>query len=401
MDDLQILIAGPSAQTSLARRVPQDEGDKAAFLSAFSADEDLVTAESMGLGPQMPGPAMSEPQDGELVFADASRTMLHWVASAVPQSAPDASDPLTPRLDLAASNPMTAGTAQDGFGAAIEARAANPGASTMPLAKDVESPPHGMAPAVSNADRTLTPPPVIIGQTATASAADGKAARSDPTGLDLAITGADTLRVTARAQASADAGGLNPIPDWVAQERGNAVAKAASMAGFSVGDRAEALVGATSGQAQPGPAVAVERALPPELPQHTTRQIATALAAISHDPGSAVDIALDPPELGRVRLSLTEVNGAMMVSIAAERPETADLIRRHLVLLADEFARLGLDAPSVDVSGGGPWGQDARHAHPGAPLKDGSLADLAAPLAASLSSPGVKRGGDGGLDLRL
>ena len=91
----------------------------------------------------------------------------------------------------------------------------------------------------------------------------------------------------------------------------------------------------------------------------------------------------------------------MMVSIAAERPETADLIRRHLVLLADEFARLGLDAPSVDVSGGGPWGQDARHAHSGAPLKDGSLADLAAPLAASLSSPGIERRGDGGLDLRL
>ena len=48
------------------------------------------------------------------------------------------------------------------------------------------------------------------------------------------------------------------------------------------------------------------------------------------------------------------------LSITAERPETADLMRRHLSLLAEEFARQGLDAPSVDISGGGQGGRQPR-----------------------------------------
>ena len=90
----------------------------------------------------------------------------------------------------------------------------------------------------------------------------------------------------------------------------------------------------------------------PVLAQSASQQIVNASAQLQAEPGGPIDIALDPPELGRVRLSLVEVNGAMTVSITAERPETADLMRRHLALLADEFARQGLDAPMVYISGG-------------------------------------------------
>ncbi|MDG4649247.1 flagellar hook-length control protein FliK [Roseibacterium sp. SDUM158017] len=81
--------------------------------------------------------------------------------------------------------------------------------------------------------------------------------------------------------------------------------------------------------------------------------LAANLPGPAREPGTgAVEIALDPPELGRVRLSLVEVGGTMAVSITAERPETADLMRRHLEILAQEFARSGLDAPQVRIGVG-------------------------------------------------
>jgi flagellar hook-length control protein FliK len=102
-----------------------------------------------------------------------------------------------------------------------------------------------------------------------------------------------------------------------------------------------------------------------------------------------------------LRLSLSELNGVMTLSITAERPETADLIRRHLVLLADEFTRQGLDAPSVDISnGGGQQGQDARAAEMPAASEDAG-ADSAPPLRATVPMSLVRLGVGGGLDLRL
>ncbi len=136
----------------------------------------------------------------------------------------------------------------------------------------------------------------------------------------------------------------------------------------------------------------------PSLAHNTSQQIATGAAQLSAAPGGAVDIALDPPELGRVRLSLVEVAGTMTLSITAERPETADLMRRNLALLADAFARQGLDAPSVDISGGGQGGRHPREEGPRLPFDaqdqpslrpTGPSAEKAAPMAAS------------GLDLRL
>jgi flagellar hook-length control protein FliK len=42
----------------------------------------------------------------------------------------------------------------------------------------------------------------------------------------------------------------------------------------------------------------------------------------------------------------------MTLSILAERPETADLMRRHLDILAQEFSRSGLEPPQVRIGGG-------------------------------------------------
>ncbi|SFS19170.1 flagellar hook-length control protein FliK [Yoonia litorea] len=67
-------------------------------------------------------------------------------------------------------------------------------------------------------------------------------------------------------------------------------------------------------------------------------QVAT---SIIQAPGGATEIALNPEELGRVKLSLTATEGAVTLSLLAERPETADLLRRHIDVLSQEFRALG------------------------------------------------------------
>lgn len=89
------------------------------------------------------------------------------------------------------------------------------------------------------------------------------------------------------------------------------------------------------------------------LAQASVQQIVGSLPNPLREIGSGtVEITLDPPELGRVRLSLLETGGSMTLSIVAERPETADLMRRNVDLLNQEFARSGLDAPNVRVDAG-------------------------------------------------
>lgn len=134
------------------------------------------------------------------------------------------------------------------------------------------------------------------------------------------------------------------------------------------------------------------------LAQTARQQIASGAAQLQADPGGPIDIALDPPELGRVRLSLVEVNGTMTLSITAERPETAELMRRNLALLTEEFSRQGIDAPSVDISGGG---QGGRHRHTDDPAPAGGRHDPQ-PLGQIAASPAAARPTVAtGLDLRL
>jgi flagellar hook-length control protein FliK len=52
-------------------------------------------------------------------------------------------------------------------------------------------------------------------------------------------------------------------------------------------------------------------------------------------------------------MSLVEIAGTLTLSITAERPETAELMRRHMDILNQEFSRSGLDAPDVHVGTGG------------------------------------------------
>jgi Flagellar hook-length control protein FliK len=69
-------------------------------------------------------------------------------------------------------------------------------------------------------------------------------------------------------------------------------------------------------------------------------QIADAARTLSD---GSVEVRLSPEELGRVRLSLSPGDMGLTIHVAAERPETLELIRRHIDLLAADLRREGYD----------------------------------------------------------
>lgn len=75
--------------------------------------------------------------------------------------------------------------------------------------------------------------------------------------------------------------------------------------------------------------------------------------AVRHGPGGSTDVALNPEELGRVRLSLMTQDGVLHVTVLAERPETHDLLRRNIGLLQSDFRALGYTDVAFDFGQGG------------------------------------------------
>lgn len=84
--------------------------------------------------------------------------------------------------------------------------------------------------------------------------------------------------------------------------------------------------------------------------QQVAHQIAS---AITQSGGRATEIALNPEELGRVRLSMTAQETTITLTVLAERPETTDLLRRNIDALAQEFRALGYDNINFSFGGDG------------------------------------------------
>lgn len=99
----------------------------------------------------------------------------------------------------------------------------------------------------------------------------------------------------------------------------------------------------------------------PALPQApapppVARQVAD---AILHIQGDSTEIVLTPPELGTVRIVIARDPHGLVVTLAAERPEALDLMRRHADLLRQELSLQGDEAARLDflASGQGEGGQ--------------------------------------------
>ena len=133
-----------------------------------------------------------------------------------------------------------------------------------------------------------------------------------------------------------------------------------------------------------------------DIPQHIPRQ----LAEIIHTSGGkSVDVALSPEELGRVRLSISQAEGGLVVSVQAERPETLDMLRRNIDQLDQELRLLGYTDPGFSFSHeGGDTGE-----HPDTLSRENSIAEEqpAAPIAGVASESQPTSLGNAGLDIRL
>ena len=79
----------------------------------------------------------------------------------------------------------------------------------------------------------------------------------------------------------------------------------------------------------------------PDLPKHVAQQLAQAL---QNSADRQMELVLKPAELGRVRMSLTPAETGIVVNIFAERPETLELMRRNVDLLAQDFRDVGYES---------------------------------------------------------
>ena len=93
--------------------------------------------------------------------------------------------------------------------------------------------------------------------------------------------------------------------------------------------------------------------LPPAAQaQRIGQQIAAQIQQPALSGPGGFSLALDPEELGHVRLTLVNHEAASVLMVHADRPETLDLMRRHIALLEQDLRSMGHDTLSLRFSGG-------------------------------------------------
>lgn len=101
-----------------------------------------------------------------------------------------------------------------------------------------------------------------------------------------------------------------------------------------------------------------DRAFAQHIPTQILDRLLTQSGMPNASPGNSpqrMELILHPQELGRLHLITQASDGAVTLMIHAERPETADLMRRHLELLTDELRKGGFDLSNgtfADPNGG-------------------------------------------------
>ena len=149
----------------------------------------------------------------------------------------------------------------------------------------------------------------------------------------------------------------------------------------------------------------------PPLPQlnaphgsdHTTPDLpkgfATSLCHTVTDSGHArAELILEPAELGRMRFDIVSHGDQLQVTLAAERPETLVLLRRHADDLRQEFRAAGMDAGTLSFS---QWGQSGQGSAKPDPAADNAADDTTHPVLSEPIPVPRPRVAGAGLDLRL
>lgn len=127
------------------------------------------------------------------------------------------------------------------------------------------------------------------------------------------------------------------------------------------------------------------------------RQVAQRLSDTPPEQAAkGIELRLSPEELGPLRLTLRNVDGHMTITVAVERPETLDLMRRHADQLLNDMRSLGYVSVRLDMQAQG----DRRPSIPLRPQGDRHETAMAGPDSIISASP-VPRLVSAGLDLRF
>lgn len=139
----------------------------------------------------------------------------------------------------------------------------------------------------------------------------------------------------------------------------------------------------------------------PETPRLVAVQLAEAFAAKGE---RNVDVALNPEELGRVKMRVSTSENGIAVLIQTERPETGDLMRRHISELAEEFRKMGFENISFEFSGGGASSNHSESEGGGQPGSGKTSPENSGEMAAApVAETAVQhlRFGNSGVDMRV
>jgi flagellar hook-length control protein FliK len=134
-----------------------------------------------------------------------------------------------------------------------------------------------------------------------------------------------------------------------------------------------------------------------DMANSVIHQITTAMRA---DRDKPIEIALNPAELGRVRMVLSASDAGITVNILADRPDTLDLLRRNIDDLGKSFADIGYDDIAFSFGQNEQASDDTAHSqyNTGADHDDGSETLVTMPVTATASRPMTALGS---IDLRL
>ena len=110
-----------------------------------------------------------------------------------------------------------------------------------------------------------------------------------------------------------------------------------------------------------------------------------------------VEVRLDPPELGRVSIDMAVDGGTVSATVSADRPETLDLLRRHVDTLQRELSASGFGRADIGFADRGGGGQ-AQGAGSAAASAETAAAPAPQPIARSMPRT---LDASGRLDIRL
>lgn len=82
-------------------------------------------------------------------------------------------------------------------------------------------------------------------------------------------------------------------------------------------------------------------------PQILAKQISSAISNISQD---KIELRLDPPELGRVIITISQTESGMTAHVSAEKTDIAEFLRRNAEILERELTKSGLEGFSLEFS---------------------------------------------------